>query len=393
MTSASSSTLSTNAELGSLLEHLKATAAERDRLGGHAAAEKQLIKAAGLLTLSIPEAYGGKSEPWSVIYDLVRRIAAADSALAHVFSFHHLQIATVILYGSPAQQRQWLGATAQEGLWWGNAMNPLDQRLVAQEFADGFVVNGVKGFCSGALGSDWMTLSAIHRESKRSLYAVIPTNQSGVRILDDWDPVGQRQTDSHSVVFDSVFIPADSILKAFDAAPTDFQSLRTCFAQLVLVNLYLGIAIGACQEAREYVHTQARPWITSGVSDAVNDSHTIRRFAEMHLQVVAATALADQAAAALEQAFEKGPRISPEERGHVAVKVAEAKVLAHRASLAVSSDLFEVVGARGAKRAFGFDRFWRNARTHTLHDPLDYKLDVLGRWALQGRIPTPDLYN
>ncbi|MBK4241987.1 hypothetical protein JJP57_23915, partial [Enterobacter hormaechei] len=49
------------------------------------------------------------------------------------------------------------------------------------------------------------------------------------------------------------------------------------------------------------------------------------------------------------------------------------KVLAHRAALFVAQELFEATGARSTKAALALDRFWRNARTHTLHDPLDYK--------------------
>ena len=40
-----------------------------------------------------------------------------------------------------------------------------------------------------------------------------------------------------------------------------------------------------------------------------------------------------------------------------------------------------------------FDRFWRNVRTHTLHDPIDYKLNTLGRWALKGEAPDPQNYS
>ena len=81
------------------------------------------------------------------------------------------------------------------------------------------------------------------------------------------------------------------------------------------------------------------------------------------------------------------------ERGEVAVSVAEAKVLAHRASIEIGSQLFELTGARSTSARFGFDRFWRNARVHTLHDPVDYKLRDLGRYALDCRLPEPTAYS
>ena len=76
-----------------------------------------------------------------------------------------------------------------------------------------------------------------------------------------------------------------------------------------------------------------------------------------------------------------------------ALAVAEAKVLAHRAAVEVSSQLFELTGARSTSSRLGLDRFWRNARVHTLHDPVDYKLRALGRHALLGELPEPTAYS
>jgi alkylation response protein AidB-like acyl-CoA dehydrogenase len=376
-----------------LLDSLRESAVERDHAGGHAAREKALLREHGLLNLSIPREFGGDELPWPEIYRIVRRVAGVDSALGHVLAFHHLQIATVLIYGNPAQKRRWLSDTVRHGYWWGNAMNPLDTRLVAREGADGFRLNGVKGFCSGTTGSSFMTLSALHQDSGKVMLGVVPTVQDGIRILDDWDPIGQRQTDSNSVEFTDVPLPEDSILRAHYAEQTAFHTLRTCFAQLVLVNLYVGIASGALDEARRYALSQARPWVHAGAASVADDPLVVQRFAEMHVQVAAATALADRAGDLLEKAYVRGPELDAQTRGEVAVAIAEAKVLAHRAGLYASQELFEVVGARGAKAALGFDRFWRNVRTHTLHDPLDYKLQVLGKWALLGETPSPTLYN
>lgn len=103
--------------------------------------------------------------------------------------------------------------------------------------------------------------------------------------------------------------------------------------------------------------------------------------------------LADHAAQLLDAAFAKGAALSARERGEVAVAGAEAKVLAHRAALDIGTQMFELSGARSTSARFGFDRFWRNARVHTLHDPIDYKLRDLGRYALEGRLPDPTPYS
>ena len=133
----------------SLARALAVTAVERDRRGGHAAAERELIRASGLLALSIPAAHGGTGAGWDTTLQAVRILARADSALAHVFGFHHLQLAGIALYGTEAQQGELLARTVDEALFWGNALNPLDKRTVATATADGFRLDGVKSFASG----------------------------------------------------------------------------------------------------------------------------------------------------------------------------------------------------------------------------------------------------
>ncbi|HEX7983951.1 MAG TPA: monooxygenase, partial [Duganella sp.] len=77
----------------------------------------------------------------------------------------------------------------------------------------------------------------------------------------------------------------------------------------------------------------------------------------------------------------------------LAVAVAEAKVLAHTAGIDVSNQMFELTGARSTSARYGYDRFWRNVRVHTLHDPVDYKIRDLGRFALDGTVPEPTAYS
>ena len=124
-----------------LADQLAATAVERDRQGGHAAAERERIRASGLLRLSVPTQHGGAGASWSTVLAAVRTLAEADSALAHVFGFHHLQVAGVLLYGTPAQHDYFLRPTVERNLFWGNALNPLDRRVVARAELDGYRID------------------------------------------------------------------------------------------------------------------------------------------------------------------------------------------------------------------------------------------------------------
>jgi alkylation response protein AidB-like acyl-CoA dehydrogenase len=129
------------------------------------------------------------------------------------------------------------------------------------------------------------------------------------------------------------------------------------------------------------------------VAAASDDPFIQHRYGELWTLLRPAQVLAEHAAAELDRVFSQGASVTARTRGELAVAVAEAKVLAHRAGIEVSSQLFELTGARSTSAKYGFDRYWRNVRVHTLHDPIDYKYRDLGRYALRGTLPEPTAYS
>jgi len=381
------------AKAHALARRLAQTAVQRDREGGHAEREREWLRESGLLTLSIPTIFGGLGATWPTVYQVIRTLAQADSALAHVFAFHHLQLAGIQLYGSEQQQRHLLTETVWRRWFWGNALNPLDKRVAASLHPNGFILDGIKSFSSGSVGSDWLTISAWDSVSQTALIGVVPTEQDGITVEADWDAFGQRQTDSGNVRFGSVLLPHEYVLQRPGQTPTAQATVRSQVAQLIMTNLYLGIAQGAFEAAVQYTSKESRPWFASGVEAATDDPFIQHRYGELWLLLRPAVLLADHAAKELERVFRRGVLVRAEERGELAVAVAEAKCLAHRASIEISSQMFELTGARSTSARYGFDRFWRNARVHTLHDPIDYKLRDLGLYALSGTLPEPTAYS
>ena len=335
-------------------QRLAATAIARDQAGGHAREERELIRASGLLALTIPTAHGGLGGSWPTFYRVLRRLAQADSALAHLFGFHHLQVAGVLLYGTAAQQRRLLGQTIEQRWFWGNALNPLDKRLLAVEVAGGgYRLDGAKSFASGSVGSDMLTVSGWHAATQSALIAVLPTQAPGITVNADWDAFGQKQTDSGTVSFDAVHLPLQDVLQSPGTAATHRTTLRTQISQLIMANLYLGIAQGALQEALRFNRDEARPWFQSGVGASVDDPFVQHRYGELWLKVRPAEALVDAAALTLQQALDRGDALTAADRGEVAIAIAEAKVLSHRAAVEVSADLFELTG-----RTFHLGPLW-----------------------------------
>ena len=220
-----------------------------------------------------------------------------------------------------------------------------------------------------------------------------PDEPSGVRVIDDWDNFGQRQTDSGTVELDDVLVLDDEILRDPGPLATPFAALRPLLAQLVLVNVYLGIAEGALDAARTSTRAQTRPRDRRGVPPTA-DPFILHDYGTMFAALEATRACSPTGLHRRSTARGcSADALDLTQRGTVAVAVATAKVTATRAGLDIATRMFDVASARATTAELGLDRFWRNLRTHTLHDPVDEKLRELGDWALNDVQPTPSFYS
>ncbi len=368
------------------------TAAERDERGGTPKAERDALRASGLLALSIPTEFGGLGANWQRTLDVVRLLARADSSLAHVFGFHHLMLATLRLFAQPQQWQPWFEQTARRRWFWGNALNPLDERTVSTAHRQWREFNGQKSFCSGALDSEMLIASALDAHTGAVVVAALPTGRSGISIAPDWNNIGQRQTDSGSVTFEKVRVEQHEILADPGPLSTPFACLRPLVAQLVLANIYLGIAEAAFNDARHYTLHESRPWHTAKVAHMADDPYVLGHYGDFWVGLQGVRVLADRAAEHLDAAWLRGAALTDTERGDTALAVATAKVAATHAGLDICTRMFDVAGARATHGGLRLDRHWRNLRTHTLHDPVAYKLRELGEWALKKQYPVPSFY-
>lgn len=375
-----------------LAQQFAQTAAERDKIGGNPKHERDLIRQSGLLGLSIPAQYGGGDADWKTIFQTIQTLAQVDSSLAHVYGFHHLLIATVQLFAQPAQYAKWFKQTAQENLFWGNTLNPLDKRTTATKISDtAYIFHGDKSFCSGSIDSD-MLLCSGYNEAGKLLIGVIPTQREGVSFLGDWNNMGQRQTDSGTSHFEQVKIHQNELLLDPGPLSTPYSSLRPLLAQLIFVHLFLGVAEGAFEMAKQTIQSQ-KAWSKSLTEHAVHDPFTQKHFAEFYVQLESVRLLANKAVDSLQTAWDIGKNLTTEQRGEVSIAIATAKIAATQTSLFVTQNVFQVMGARATTAQLNLDRFWRNVRTQTLHDPIDYKYQEVGEWVLTGKVPDPSFYS
>lgn len=370
-----------------LRQAFAAGAAERDRDRRLPDVELAQLSASGLLAITVPEEFGGLGADTPTLVEVVRTLAAGDPNLAQIPHSHYVYLNVLRRHGSPELQKL-IFTEVLQGARLGNAQSEArtkhlqDIRTRLEPQPDGsFLITGEKQYSTGALFADWVPVLA--KQSDDQLYvAFLPRDADGLEVIDDWDGIGQRTTASGTVRLHDVVVPADRVLPHHltYAGPQTHGAV----AQLLHAAIDAGIATAALDEAAEFVRTKARPWFEAEVARAAEEPLLIQRFGELDLQVRTADALLASAASLVEIA-----RGCPtdETTGYASLAVAAAKVAAGRAAVDVSSAIFEVGGARSALASLGLDRHWRNARTHTLHDPERWKLQHLGRFALNGTLP------
>ncbi|WP_132994187.1 acyl-CoA dehydrogenase family protein [Gordonia zhaorongruii] len=373
---------------------LSATAAERDRANADPTAEIELLRANDLLQVGEPVEFGGAGLNYAQTQQITRHIARGDTSIAHLIGYHFAQQRIPHLFGTADQAETISRRNAQEKLFWGGVQNPRGaDGLVLTRDGDGFRLNGRRTFASGAGVADHLSVTA--SLDGDLVFLTLPTDREGFEPAGDWDNIGQRLTDSGGVVFRDARIERSEILGDPDSPPafSPYQTLVTPHWQLAFVNFYIGTAEGALVEALDWTRLNASPWETSGLESATEDPYILELVGELRAQVTGAALLADRAGDALQQSLDFGPALSADQRAETAIAIAEAKYVTTKVSLEAASRLFEIQGARATTTKYGFDRHWRNLRTHTVHDPVSYKAREIGDWTLNRRAPAFSLYS
>ncbi|OBZ09437.1 acyl-CoA dehydrogenase family protein [Bacillus sp. FJAT-26390] len=376
-----------------LAERFREDAVQRDKEGGTPKIQRDWIRESGLLKLLIPEEYGGDGGRWSDVLKVVREFSRSDAALAHLYGYHFLCMVAPHLAGTEEQKRYFYELTARHHYFWGNSSNPLEKSIIGKHTTRGVVVNGSKSFSSGSPDSDLLAISWNDEETGEYYEGIIPTSREGVRIVDDWDNMGQRQTGSGTVVFANVWVKPNEILERPYSGQTVFSTIIPLLSQSILASIFIGSAAGALEEARAYTKTHAKPWYTSGVEQASAEPSTIARYGDLWTDYQSALSLVEKADRELDYIWSKDIDLTEKERGECAVLIAAANVKAGKTALDITNRIFEVMGARATSSKYGFDRFWRNVRTHTLHNPTEFKLRSVGNWYLNGVSPLPGFYS
>jgi SfnB family sulfur acquisition oxidoreductase len=348
--------------------------------------ELDAFSQSGLWAINVPKAFGGPEVSYATLARVIEIISAADSSIGQVAQNHLGVVAAIRTVSDPAQQKL-LFAEVLRGTRFGNAFSEFGSKRAVDfetkfiDAGDHVVVNGQKFYSSGALLAHLVPIVALDSEG-RAWYAIAERDAPGLTVIDDWSSFGQRTTLSGTVLLDNVKVPKTHVVPGYKGY--EVPTADGAIFQIIQVAVDTGIAQAAIDETVNFVRTKSRAWVDSGVDNAWDDPYTIQAIGDLTLRLHAAQALLEKAGHAIDRAI-----VDPnaETVAEAQIVTAEAKILSTEIAIAATNKLFELAGTRSTLAEHGLDRHWRNARTHTLHDPVRWKYSILGKYFLNGEKP------
>ncbi|MBZ9724332.1 SfnB family sulfur acquisition oxidoreductase [Mesorhizobium sp. CO1-1-11] len=361
-------------------------ASRRDRERIWPVAELDAFSQSGLWSINVPKEFGGPELSYATLVKVIEIISAADSSIGQVAQ-NHLGVIAAIRTVSDVGQQKLLFTEALKGTRFGNAFSEFGSKRAADfetrftDAGDHVVVNGRKFYSSGALLAHLVSIVALDDEG-RAWYAIADRGAPGLTVIDDWSSFGQRTTLSGTVIIDNVKVPKTYLVPGYKGY--DKPTADGAIFQIIQVAVDTGIAQAAIDETVHFVRTRSRAWIDSGFDNAWDDPYTIQAVGDLTLRLHAAQALLEKAGHAIDKAVAEP---TAETVAHAQIVTAEAKILSTEIAIAATNKLFELAGTRSTLAEHNLDRHWRNARTHTLHDPVRWKYSILGKYFLNGENP------
>jgi SfnB family sulfur acquisition oxidoreductase len=363
---------------------LGAAARDRDRIAP--VRELDLFSQSGLWSINVPRAFGGPELSYVTLSRVIAIISAADPSIGQIPQ-NHLGVVAAIRTVSDAAQQKLLFDLVLKGIRFGNAFSEfgskraVDFETTFEDAGDHVIVTGRKFYSTGAIFAHLVPIVALDDQG-RAWYAIAERDAPGLTVIDDWSSFGQRTTGSGTVILDHVAVPKTHLVPGY--LGYERPTADGAIFQIIQAAVDTGIAKAAIDDTIAFVRTKTRPWIDSGQDRAADDPYTIQAIGDLTLRLHATEALLDRAGSAVDAAVADP---TAETVAAAQLATAEAKVFSTELSVYAASKLFELAGTRSTLAAEALDRHWRNARTHTLHDPVRWKYAILGNHALNGVKP------
>lgn len=341
----------------------------------------------GLGGIRIPKQYGGAFVSNKTLAHAFRILSKADANVGQIPQNQFGLLNFINITGSDAQ-KQFIYTEILAGKRIANGgpeKNSKDTKSIHTTLTlenGQYFLNGEKFYSTGTSFADWIAIRALHPDDYTVL-AIVDRHAVGVEVINDWNGFGQRTTASGTVKLRNVVV--DPALFFNECIIADTPNVRGAYSQLLQVAIDVGIAEAAFDDTLSSIR-KARPIIDAGVEKASEEHYTLQEVGKLNILLDAAILLLDDAAEYLDE-LDQLTEISAEQAAHASILVAEAKIYANDAALHISEKLLELGGSRASLSQHNLDQHWRNARVHTLHDPVRWKFHAIGDYYLNGTQP------
>ncbi|KXZ71312.1 SfnB family sulfur acquisition oxidoreductase [Acinetobacter venetianus] len=341
----------------------------------------------GLGGIRVPKEYGGAFVSNKTLAHVFRILSKADANVGQIPQNQFGLLNFINITGSDAQ-KQFIYAEILAGKRIANGgpeKNSKDTKAIQTKLTlenGQYLLNGEKFYSTGTSFADWLAIRALHPDGYTVL-VIVDRHATGVEVINDWNGFGQRTTASGTVKLRNVVV--DPALFFDERIIADTPNVRGAYSQLLQVAIDVGIAEAAFDDTLSSIR-KARPIIDAGVEKASEEHYTLQEVGKLNILLDAAILLLDEAAEYLDE-LDQLTEISAEQAARASILVAEAKIYANDAALHISEKLLELGGSRASLSQHNLDQHWRNARVHTLHDPVRWKFHAIGDYYLNGTHP------
>jgi alkylation response protein AidB-like acyl-CoA dehydrogenase len=353
----------------------------------------QWLKEAGFGALRVPAAFGGHGISQQQLFHLLIELAKADSNVVQALRGHFAFVEDRLNAQKNQDQHVWFKRFVQGDLV-GNAWTEIGQveigdvatRVTANQ--DGQLkVNGQKYYSTGTIFADWVDLFALDETTSQHVIAAISSHGAGIQVRDDWDGFGQKTTGSGTLTIQDVAIERDHIL------PFEQRfKYQTAFYQVVHLAALTGIAQNAVETFSEEVRQRTRIFSHGNANLVRDDAQILQVIGKASAQAYASEVITLAAAKALDDAylshFQADAVLEQQANDRAELESSQGQVVISELVLNLSTELFNALGASASSAAKQLDRFWRNARVISSHNPLIYKQKVIGAWEVN-KTPLP----
>jgi alkylation response protein AidB-like acyl-CoA dehydrogenase len=363
-----------------MLERFRARAGELDRTNSYFHDDLDELRSFGYLAAAVPTEFGGAGLDLAQIAASQRRLAryAPATALALTMHSYWIGIATELERAGDTSLR-WILEAALAGEVFaaghaetGNDIPVLLSTCRAERVDGGYRITGHKQFGSNGPAWTWLGAHALDADAPggpQIVHAFVERTSPGVAVVETWDTLGMRPTQSHDTILDAVFVPDERIGRITPAGDGSdlFLVAMTIWPLSLMAAVYLGIADRALEIAVDGARRKQSVAIERGAY--AYNPFVQHQVAEMYLDLDAASATLDRFVDDWVAGVDHGAAWVP--------KVYSMKWRAVEAAKRVVDVALDVAGGAGMFRGNELERLYRDVRCGGFHpgnDALTHEL-------------------